>query len=52
MTTIYRKTKGLQDTELHYCPGCAHGIVHKLIGEILEEMDALRSEERRVGKEC
>ena len=30
MTTIYRKTKGLQDTELHYCPGCAHGIVHKL----------------------
>ena len=41
MTTIYRKTKGLQDTELHYCPGCAHGIVHKLIGEILEEMDAL-----------
>lgn len=41
MTTIYRKTKGLQDTELHYCPGCAHGIVHKLIGEVLEEMDAL-----------
>ena len=39
MTTIYQKTKGLQDTELHYCPGCAHGIVHKLIGEILEEMD-------------
>ena len=24
MTTIYQKTKGLQDTELHYCPGCAH----------------------------
>ena len=41
MTTIYQKTKGLQDTELHYCPGCAHGIVHKLIGEVLEEMDAL-----------
>ena len=41
MTTIYQKTKGLQDTELHYCPGCSHGIVHKLIGEVLEEMDAL-----------
>ena len=41
MTTIYQKTKGLQDTELHYCPGCAHGIVHKLIGEVLEEMGAL-----------
>ena len=41
MTAIYEKTKGLQDTELHYCPGCSHGIVHKLIGEVLEEMGAL-----------
>ena len=41
MTAIYQKPTGLQDTELHYCPGCAHGIVHKLIGEVLEEMDAL-----------
>ena len=40
MTVIYQKTKGLQDTELHYCPGCAHGIVHKLIGEVLEELTA------------
>lgn len=38
MTTVYRKTKGLQDTELHYCPGCSHGIVHKLIGEVMEEL--------------
>ena len=41
MTTLYEKTKGLQDTELHYCPGCSHGIIHKLIGEVLEEMDAI-----------
>ena len=38
MTTVYQKTKGLQDTELHYCPGCSHGIVHKLIGEVMEEL--------------
>jgi len=38
MTTVYRKTKGLQDTEMHYCPGCSHGIVHKLIGEVMEEL--------------
>lgn len=38
MTSVYRKTKALQDTELHYCPGCSHGIVHKLIGEVMEEM--------------
>lgn len=41
MTTLYEKTKGLQDTELHYCPGCSHGIIHKLIGEVMEEMDAV-----------
>ena len=35
---LYQKTKGLQDTELHYCPGCSHGIVHKLIGEVMEEL--------------
>ena len=41
MTVIYQKTKGLQDTPLHYCPGCSHGIVHKLIGESLEELGLL-----------
>ena len=41
MTTIYRKSKGLQDTELHYCPGCSHGTVHKLVAEVLEEMNAV-----------
>lgn len=41
MTVIYAKPKGLQDTELHYCPGCSHGTVHKLIAEVLEEMDAI-----------
>lgn len=43
MKTIYAKSKGLQDTELHYCPGCSHGIVHKLIAETLEEMDAIKT---------
>ena len=37
MTVIYKKSKGLQDTEMHYCPGCSHGTVHKLIAEVLEE---------------
>ena len=41
MTTIYRKSTGLQDTELHYCPGCSHGTVHKLVAEVLEEMGAV-----------
>lgn len=41
MKTIYAKSKGLQDTELHYCPGCSHGIVHKLVAETIEEMGAI-----------
>ena len=41
MKTIYRKSTGLQDTELHYCPGCSHGTVHKLVAEVLEEMGAV-----------
>lgn len=38
---VYKKTKGLTDTPLSYCPGCTHGIIHKLVGEVLEELDVL-----------
>ena len=41
MAIVYQKSKGLTDAELHYCPGCNHGIVHKLIAEVLEEMGLL-----------
>jgi 2-oxoglutarate/2-oxoacid ferredoxin oxidoreductase subunit beta len=36
---VYTKTKVMNDTPMHYCPGCSHGVVHKLIAEIIEEMD-------------
>ena len=39
MAIVYQKTNGLTDAELHYCPGCHHGIVHKLIAETLEELN-------------
>jgi 2-oxoglutarate ferredoxin oxidoreductase subunit beta len=35
---VHKKTKLLTDTPLHYCPGCTHGIVHRLAGECLEEL--------------
>ena len=41
MAIVYQKTKGLTDAELHYCPGCTHGIVHKLVAEVLDEMGVL-----------
>ncbi len=36
---VYKKPTLLNDTNMHYCPGCSHGVVHKLIAEIVEEMN-------------
>ena len=35
---IYRKPALLTDTVMHYCPGCSHGTVHKIIAEVIGEM--------------
>jgi 2-oxoglutarate ferredoxin oxidoreductase subunit beta len=40
-TIVYEKSKGLTDTQLHYCPGCTHGIIHKLVSESLVELGVL-----------
>lgn len=39
MKTVFQKPKSLQDNKFHYCPGCTHGIIHRLIAECLDEMD-------------
>jgi 2-oxoglutarate ferredoxin oxidoreductase subunit beta len=39
MAVVFEKTKMLTDTPLHYCPGCTHGIIHRLVGEAIEEMN-------------
>lgn len=36
---VYGKSKIMTDTPLHYCYGCSHGVVHKLIAEVIEEMN-------------
>ncbi len=41
MKTIYKKSIGLTDTPMHYCPGCTHGIIHKLVAECLVELNVL-----------
>lgn len=38
---IYEKSKGLTNMETHYCPGCTHGVIHKLVAESLEELGVL-----------
>lgn len=39
MELVYQKPSTLTDTYLHYCPGCGHGVVHKLLMEVIEEMN-------------
>ena len=35
---VYKKPTLMNDTPMHYCPGCSHGVVHKLVAEVIEEM--------------
>lgn len=38
MTTVFEKPKSLKDAPMHYCPGCAHGIVHRIIAQTIDEL--------------
>jgi len=35
---VYKKPRTLTDTPMHYCPGCGHGVVHRVLMEVVEEM--------------
>ena len=35
---VYEKPRLMNENPMHYCPGCSHGVVHKLIAEVIEEM--------------
>lgn len=35
---VYKRTSVLTDNVLHYCPGCGHGTIHRIIAEVIEEM--------------
>ena len=36
--TIFERPKSMTDTVTHYCPGCTHGVIHRLIAETLDEL--------------
>ena len=38
MAVVFEKTKMLTDAVFHYCPGCNHGIAHRLVGEAIEDL--------------
>ena len=39
MAIVFERPKSLLDVPTHYCPGCTHGIVHRLICEVIDEMN-------------
>lgn len=41
MQKVFGRPEGLTELPFHYCPGCTHGIIHRLIGEVLAELDII-----------
>jgi len=39
MEKIFSRTKSLREADTHYCPGCGHGIAHRLVAEVIDELD-------------
>jgi len=35
---VYQKPELMNDNAMHYCPGCSHGVIHKLIAEVINDM--------------
>ena len=38
MSVVFDKPHALSDVPMHYCPGCTHGIVHRLVAEVIDEL--------------
>ena len=38
MAKTYKKPVALSDQHTHYCPGCTHGIIHRLVAEVIDEL--------------
>ncbi|MGN0680374.1 MAG: thiamine pyrophosphate-dependent enzyme [Oscillospiraceae bacterium] len=39
MSVVFEKPHALCDVPTHYCPGCTHGIIHRLVAEVIDEME-------------
>ena len=46
MTVVFKKSNVMTDVPFHYCPGCTHGVAHRIVAECIEEMGL---KERAVG---
>lgn len=41
MAIVFQPPKALLDVSTHYCPGCTHGIIHRLVAEVIDELGIL-----------
>ncbi|WHH59622.1 thiamine pyrophosphate-dependent enzyme [Petroclostridium sp. X23] len=39
MKKVFEKPKAMSDVTMHYCPGCTHGIIHRLVAEAIDDLD-------------
>lgn len=39
MKVVFERPKSLQETKTHYCPGCGHGVIHRLVAEVMDELN-------------
>ena len=39
MTVLFKRPQALQKKGFHYCPGCHHGLIHRLVAEVLDELN-------------
>jgi len=46
MDVVFQRPKALTDAKFHYCPGCTHGIIHRLVAEVIDELGV---QEKTVG---
>lgn len=42
MKVLFEPTRALLDVPTHYCPGCSHGLIHRLVGEVIEELGIVK----------
>ena len=38
MPTLFKKPSSLLDVQMHYCPGCTHGIIHRLVAQAIDDL--------------
>lgn len=39
MKTVFKRPASLRDAKTHYCPGCSHGVIHRIVAECMDELD-------------